>query len=166
MGVKSILVVLGVIFGILMAAIKSEGVSNKPLPSVPKAYADRHMPKGWWTDPAVLAEGKKIFETLEIKDKKGEINKNGCSNCHGKEGKPKKRGPRDMTSAKVINRFSDSYWFWRISEGVPRTKMQSFKQLLKEEQIWQLMAYEHAFSHQGKPAVHDHPEIEVSVASQ
>ena len=41
-----------------------------------------------------------------------------------------------------------------MSEGVPKTKMKAWKQFLSEEQIWQVMAYEHQFSHDGKPAEH------------
>jgi mono/diheme cytochrome c family protein len=83
----------------------------------------------------------------------------GCVDCHGKDGKPKKRGVKNMTSAKVFNRYSDSFWFWRISEGVPKTKMKPWKDDLTEEQRWQVMAYEHTFSHGGKAEPHEHPEI-------
>jgi hypothetical protein len=32
--------------------------------------------------------------------------------------------------------------------------MKSWKSLLSEEQMWQVMAYEHQFSHDGKPSEH------------
>ena len=137
---------------------------DKPLPPVPKVYADKHMPKGGWTDPAALAAGKKIFEekTREI-EIKGKMEKVQCAACHGKDGKPKKRGVKNMSSTKTFNRYSDSYWFWRISEGVPKTMMKPWKEILTEEQRWQVMAYEHAFSHGKKAAPHEHPEIQVNV---
>jgi mono/diheme cytochrome c family protein len=34
--------------------------------------------------------------------------------------------------------------------------MEAWKDYLTEEQIWQVMAYEHTFSHEGKPAEHRH----------
>ncbi|NJN69382.1 MAG: cytochrome c [Nitrospira sp.] len=75
-----------------------------------------------------------------------------CSSCHGDDGKPKKKGARDLRDPKLVCRFSDAYWFWRISEGIPKTKMKANKGLLSEEQIWQVMTYENQFSHDGKPA--------------
>ncbi|MHB8483425.1 MAG: c-type cytochrome, partial [Nitrospiria bacterium] len=65
-----------------------------------------------------------------------------------------------------MNQFSDSYWFWRISEGVPKTKMPSWKARLTEEQRWKAMAYEHTFSHGGKAEEHNHPEIQNTVAPE
>ena len=52
-----------------------------PPPPVPAAYADKHMPEGWWTDPAIIEEGKKIF----IGEHNIDVN---CASCHGKDGKP------------------------------------------------------------------------------
>jgi hypothetical protein len=58
-----------------------------------------------------------------------------------------------------MNKFTDSYWFWRISEGVPGTKMPPWKVAFTEEHRWQVMAYEHQFSHDGKAEEHAHPEM-------
>lgn len=58
-----------------------------------------------------------------------------------------------------MNKFTDSYWFWRISEGVPGTKMPPWKGVFTEEQRWQVMAYEHMFSHDGKAEEHARPEM-------
>ncbi|HEY5649618.1 MAG TPA: cytochrome c [Nitrospiria bacterium] len=119
-----------------------------PPPPVPAAYADKHMPEGWWTDPKIIEEGKAIF--------KGEHNIDvNCASCHGKDGKPVKRGARDFRQQARMSMYSDSYWFWRISEGVPKTKMKPWKEKLKEEEIWKVIAYEHTFSHGGQPAPHD-----------
>ena len=76
------------------------------------------------------------------------------STGHGKDGKPVKKGARDMRDPNNICRWSDGFWFWRISEGVPKTKMKSWKSMLSEEQIWHVMAFENQFSNDGKP--HDH----------
>jgi mono/diheme cytochrome c family protein len=118
-----------------------------PLPQVPAEYADKHMPPGGWTDPNAIAEGAKIYS--------GEANPVvNCGSCHGKDGQPVKKGARDLRDPKNTSRFSDSFWFWRVSEGVPKTKMKPWKQYLSEEQIWQVIAFEHQFSHGGKPAEH------------
>ena len=118
-----------------------------PLPPVPAEYADKKMPAGGWTDPKAIEEGALIYS--------GELNPQvNCGSCHGKDGKPVKKGARDMRDPKNICRWSDSFWYWRISEGIPKTKMKAWKSMLSEEQIWHVMAYEHQFSHGGKPSEH------------
>ncbi|NGZ12008.1 MAG: cytochrome c [Nitrospira sp. LK70] len=115
------------------ALILSGGMASAedlpPLPSPPPEYADKKMPAGGWTETEV-----------------------NCSSCHGTDGTPKKKGARDFRDPNIVCRFSDAFWFWRISEGVPKTKMKANKGLISEEQIWQVMAYENQFSHGGKPA--------------
>jgi mono/diheme cytochrome c family protein len=118
-----------------------------PLPTVPPEYADKHMPPGGWTDPKAIEDGAKIYS--------GEANPVvNCGSCHGKDGQPVKKGARDLRDPKNTTRFSDSFWFWRVSEGVPKTKMKAWKQYLSEEQIWHVIAFEHQFSHGAKPAEH------------
>lgn len=142
---------------------------DKPLKPVPKAFADKHMPEGWWTDPKIIAEGKEIFETRPITytyKRKERTAKDGCATCHGineKKDRPKKRGAKDFRVSKRMNRLSDSYWFWRTSEGVKKTSMPGWGKELTEEEIWKVIAYEHTWSHGNKPAVHDHKEIERTV---
>ena len=46
--------------------------------------------------------------------------------------------------------YSDSVWFWRISEGVPNTKMKAWKSKLSEEDRWKVMAFERTFGLKGK----------------
>jgi mono/diheme cytochrome c family protein len=105
------------------------------------------MPPGGWTDPKAIEEGGIIYS--------GEANPQvNCGSCHGKDGAPVKKGARDLRDPKNVGRFSDSFWFWRIAEGIPKTKMKAWKSMLSEEQIWQVMAYEHQFSHGGKPSEH------------
>ena len=132
------------------ALIVSGGMASAdepPLPPVPAEYADKHMPAGGWTDPKAIAEGGKIY----IGESNPLVN---CGSCHGKDGQPVKKGARDLRDQKNVGRYSDSFWYWRIAEGIPKTKMKSWKSLLSEEQIWQVMAYEHQFSHGGKPSEH------------
>ena len=157
-------IVAVVAFGAFVTALSGSVIfaadEEEKLPPVPKEYADKHMPKGGWTDPAMLAAGKKIFEEKQKKiELEGKDQMVACANCHGKDGKPKKRGVKNMSSPKVFNRYTDSFWFWRVSEGVPKTKMKAWKEELTEEQRWQVMAYEHTFSHGGKAEAHEHPEM-------
>ncbi len=116
-----------------------------PLPPVPADYAGKHMPAGWWTDPKVIEEGRQIYS--------GEGNQLvNCRSCH-KDGQPVKSGG-GLRDQKNTRRFSNSYWFWRVAEGVPKTTMKPWKSLLSEEQIWQVIAFAHQFSHGGKPSEH------------
>ncbi len=146
-------------------AFSAEG-NEKPLKPVPAAYADKLMPEGWWTDAKIIEEGKKIFETTvleyEFKRKK-RIAKEGCSSCHGidiKKDRPKKRGSPDFRIAERVNRFSEAYWFWRVAEGVAKTRMPPWKKKLSEAEIWKVIAYQHTWSHGNTSAIHDHKEIE------
>jgi mono/diheme cytochrome c family protein len=134
------------ITGVLVSC--AGGESPLHFPPIPAEYADKHMPDGWWTDPAVVEKGKQIFTGQENID----VN---CSSCHGKDGKPVKRGARDFRQQQNMKQFSDSFWFWRVSEGVPHTKMKAWKEKLSEEDRWKVIAYEHTFSHGGQPALHD-----------
>ncbi len=142
---------------------------SKPLKAIPKIYADKKMPETWWTDEKIISEGKKIFESTvlqyEFKRKKRVAN-NGCATCHGideTKDRPKKRGAPDFRISKRVNRFSESYWFWRISEGVDKTRMPAWKVALSEDEIWKVIAYQHTWSHDNKPARHDHEEVEFLV---
>jgi mono/diheme cytochrome c family protein len=110
-----------------------------PLPEVPAEYADKKMPAGWLTDPKVIEEGALIYS--------GEVNPQvNCASCHGKDGKPVKKGARDFRDKAQMGRMSDAFWYWRVSEGVPKTKMKAWKSMLSEEQIWQVIAFERQFS--------------------
>jgi len=165
---KKVFFMLGL--GLLLLSVNpSWADEDEGMKPVPKEYANKHMPKGWWTDPKIIEEGKKLFETakneFEFKRKPVKVEK-GCSECHEidkSKDTPKQRGARDFRVGKKMNMFSDSYWFWRISEGVPKTKMPAWKGKLSEDDIWKVVAYEHTWSHDMKPADHAHKEIVISV---
>lgn len=128
--------------GLLLSGCAEEQESTGPPPPAPAEYADKHMPAGWWADEKIIAEGKEIFEGVKNID----VN---CSSCHGKDGKPVKAGARDFRKGERMKLYSDSVWFWRISEGVPNTKMKSWKSKLSEEDRWKVMAYERNFGLKG-----------------
>ena len=137
--------------GILLFSFGAGGQTLKTpvIDKIPPEYQNKHMPAGWWTDPKVIAEGKEIFEGMENVMVV-------CATCHGLDGKPMLPVARDMRDASYADKMTDSYWYWRVAEGVPNTPMLGFKKMLKEEKIWMVIAYEHAFSHGGKPAEHKH----------
>ena len=112
-------------------------------PPAPAEYADKHMPAGWWADEKMIEEGRQLF----IGAKNPDVN---CASCHGKDGKPVKAGARDFRVAERMKLYSDSVWFWRISEGVPNTKMKAWKSKLPEEDRWKLVAYERTFGLKGQ----------------
>lgn len=142
--------------GVLLMPTGGYGQSPKTpaVDQVPKEYQGKKMPKGWWTDPKVIEEGRKIYEGMVHADVK-------CATCHGKDGKPRAKGARDLRDAAYVDKMPESYWFWRESEGVPPTpetkdnEMKAWKKYLTEEQRWKVIAYQHTFSH-GEPAEHDH----------
>ena len=139
-------------------SLDGDGDTLPPLSPVPADYAGKHMLQGWWTDPKVLAEGEKVYTGQAHP----EVN---CSNCHGKDGQPKKKGARDFRNTKTVHRFSDSFWFWRVSEGIPNTKMKVWKKHLTEQQIWAAIAYEHTFSHKGQAVADIQGEVQPAVVS-
>lgn len=141
-----------------MASLRNEKV-NPPTPkplfkgpngwvSIPKEF-QKVMPKGWWTDPKVIAHGKQIYEGAVKSDVT-------CAACHGRDGQPILTGSRDFRDKAYVEKVSDTYWFWRLSEGVPQTPMTPMKDKLTEEERWQVIAYQHIFSHGGKAEEHAH----------
>lgn len=112
-------------------------------PPPPAEYADKHMPAGWFADDKIVEEGRQIF----IGAKNPDVN---CASCHGKDGKPVKAGARDFRVTERMKLYSDSVWFWRISEGVPNTKMKAWKSKLSEEDRWKLVAFERSFGLKGQ----------------
>jgi mono/diheme cytochrome c family protein len=113
-----------------------------PPPDPPAEYANKHMPAGWWADESKAEEGRKIY----IGEANPDVN---CASCHGKDGKPVKAGARDFRNADRMKLYSDSVWFWRISEGVPNTKMKAWKSKLSEEDRWKLVLFERNFALKG-----------------
>jgi mono/diheme cytochrome c family protein len=132
--------------GVGLTAAGCGGGGEGPIvapPPPPAEYADKHMPAGWWADEKIIEEGRQIF----IGAKNIDVN---CASCHGKDGKPVKAGARDFRNTERMKLYSDSVWFWRISEGVPNTKMKAWKSKLPEEDRWKVMAFERTFGLKGQ----------------
>jgi mono/diheme cytochrome c family protein len=125
-----ILVVLGAVF-LSACGSGSSGAPRKigTLESVPAEYAGKSNPLG----AEASAEGAKIFKT-------------NCETCHGPQGHGdgpigESLDPKPQNLAKLQAAASDDYLFWRVAEGKPGTSMPPWKNILTEEQIWQITAF-------------------------
>ena len=75
------------------------------------------------------------------------IYQQNCATCHGTHGLG--NGPNAIAIAKKPANFTrpfykdydDVTWFWRVSEGVPGTRMPQWERLLTPEQRWYLVAF-------------------------
>ena len=102
-------------------------------PAPPPEYAGKTNPT-----PDAVEEGKKIFA-------------NHCVTCHGPNGdgdsptgKALTPPASDLTDAKIQDAVKDDYMYWHIAEGgkaLGHSGMTPFKDTLKEDQIWQVIAY-------------------------
>ncbi len=118
-------------------------------PAPPAAYAGLRGDR--WDDPQAIARGKVLY-------------RQHCQACHGNEGRgdgPVAAGlshpPADLTRHFHAGPGEgDDYLFWRISEGgtvepfrSQASAMPAFKSILSEEERWDVLAYVHAYFHQG-----------------
>lgn len=103
------------------------------LETVPAEYAGMTNPLG----ADASAEGAKIFKT-------------NCETCHGKQGYGDgpvgtSLDPKPQNLAELQTVVADDFLYWRIAEGSPGTSMPPWKNILTEEQIWQLTAFIRTF---------------------
>ncbi len=140
---KTFFVIGLAVLGLSISACGGESGPPQPPPPAPPEYADKHMPADYWNNPAIIEEGKAIFTGVQNID----VN---CASCHGKDGKPVKAGARDFRNTEHMKLFSDSQWFWRVSEGVTGTKMKAWKSKLSEDAIWKVIAFEATFGLNGQ----------------
>jgi len=86
-----------------------------------------------------------------------EIYEANCATCHGPEGKgdgPASASldpqPASLADAHLMDEMSDGALFWRISEGGMmepfNSAMPAWKDLLSEDEIWQVIAYIREFA--------------------
>ncbi|MCA9918803.1 MAG: c-type cytochrome, partial [Anaerolineales bacterium] len=107
---------------------------------IPPAYASLANP--FVDDPAAVAAGKEVYDSHD------------CYECHGEnlDGQGKfseglKPRPVNLTDPALMNLpfITDSYLFWRISEGGSQapfySAMPSWKAYLTEAERWQVIAY-------------------------
>jgi mono/diheme cytochrome c family protein len=130
-------------------------------PPVPDAYAKADLPRGAWTDPAMLARGKEIFAAK-------------CAVCHGDNGNGKGVAaaslavkPPDLTDARMVAEMAGNYWVWRVSEGAlsepfksKGSAMPAWKEELSLRDRWAVIAYAHTLSgHRGPHDASEHAEL-------
>ncbi|MBX9688797.1 MAG: cbb3-type cytochrome c oxidase subunit II [Candidatus Obscuribacterales bacterium] len=84
-----------------------------------------------------------------------------CAVCHGLEGRG--NGPNAITLDKkpanftrpFYKQYPDAFWFFRVREGVPGTRMPHFGEILSEEQMWYLVAYLKTLPEQTEVTIND-----------
>ena len=103
-------------------------------PSIPTQFADSQMPEGWWSDESIIEQGPELY----LGRTKSLVN---CANCHGKDGRPVKGRARNFKDVNIRTTYSDDHLLWRISEGIPFTRMGPYKERLSEEEIWKVIAF-------------------------
>jgi mono/diheme cytochrome c family protein len=132
----------GVLLLALIAGIGSFGSSviaaqdKKPTPSgwvLPSDAADIKNPHP--VDAKLIATGRSVF-----KDK--------CQRCHGPGGlgdgedaDPDIREDMDLTRASRADRNPDGVIYHKVLNGRRKPKMPAFKEELKPDQIWAVVAY-------------------------
>lgn len=141
--VRDVLCVMCLGMALFILGCKEGGSSHRPTLDFPLEYVEKHMPEGWWNDAKILSEGRLLYQGITKSFIK-------CVKCHGRDGRPTKRGAPDFTDPRRVNRFSDSYWYWRIVEGVPYTSMKPYAKKLSEQEIWKIIAYQRNFGLKGK----------------
>ena len=132
--------------GLFLALVLS-GACSLPDPpqstnSIPTEYATKHMPEGWWSNQAIIEEGRNLY----LGRTKSNVN---CAKCHGKNGNPTKTGARNFRDTDNMKKYSDSHIFWRISEGVPYSTMGRFKDKVSEDEIWKIIVFVSTFGLDG-----------------
>jgi mono/diheme cytochrome c family protein len=132
----------------ILAIALAAGAVTYLLAGAPEASPAQRQSSGWTLPPdaadtkspltvddKVLAAGKKIFS-----DK--------CQKCHGQNGlgdgpdaDPDHVEEMNLTNPKRADRNPDGVVFYKVSNGRRNPKMPTFKEELKPEQIWSVVAY-------------------------
>lgn len=86
-------------------------------------------------DKVTLKEGKKLY-------------RKNCITCHGARGNGKgpignslEPKPTSFLHVTYTTKHPDQHFFWAVREGSPGTGMPAFKDQLKEDDIWKIVAY-------------------------
>ena len=99
------------------------------LETVPADFAGKTNPLG--ADAAT--DGAMVFKT-------------NCETCHGVQGHgngpiSEALDPKPKNLAELQAVATDDYLFWRIAEGKPGTSMPPWKNILTEDQVWQVVTF-------------------------
>ena len=113
------------------------GSSAADTPNIPAEYAGKTNPLG--SDAATA--GKATYDVQ-------------CASCHGESGKGDGPAGQALTppAANLVEsnaKFGDDYLYYRIAEGGSmdpyNSSMPPFKNVLSEEEIWQVVAHVNTF---------------------
>lgn len=134
---KSFSMVLAILIFSAMVLSACGGGSAADTPSIPAEYAGKTNPLG--SDAA--AAGQAIYVVQ-------------CASCHGNSGKGDGPAGQALTppAANLVEsnaKYSDDYLYYRIAEGGTmdpyNSSMPPFKNVLSEDEIWQLVAHINTF---------------------
>mgnify|MGYP001363656105 CR=1 FL=1 len=126
---KKVLCVV-LILGALAGGACGGGANAVPtVPPVPAEFAGMTNPLG--ADAATA--GADVFKT-------------NCESCHGPQGHGDGPAgvaldPKPKNLAVFAPTVGDDYLFWRVNTGKEGTNMVAWKGVLKDEQIWQVIAF-------------------------
>jgi cbb3-type cytochrome c oxidase subunit III len=120
---------------------RSAGASNNNRAATP-ATADNSN-----TTPSANANQSATAATASNVDAAALFREQKCVNCHGEDGKGKRKGTPDFTNAQWQSKESDEELAEQIRKGDP-PKMPPFESKLNEEQIKALVAYVRSFAKQ------------------
>lgn len=127
---KKVLFVVFILAALTLAACGGSGANTAPtLIPVPAEYAGKTNPLG--ADAA--AAGADVFKA-------------NCASCHGDAGHGDGPAgaaldPKPKNLAEFQSRAPDDYLYWRVNTGKDGTSMVAWKGVLKDEQIWQVIAF-------------------------
>jgi mono/diheme cytochrome c family protein len=121
------------------------GMMGRHHATIPAEYARKTSPSA--ADEASLGRGQAIYDQH-------------CATCHGESGMGEgpagaKLDPPASPIAHTSQMLADDYLFWRLSEGgMPfKTAMPAWKDILSEEQRWDVLHYVRALGSQGATAI-------------
>lgn len=84
-----------------------------------------------------------------------------CASCHGPRGGEVEEARFD--DAAFVDEMDDAFLYWRISDGVPGTDMDPWKDLLSPHDRWSLVSYLRALPALG--AALDDPEVAAALGA-
>jgi len=127
---KKVLCVVGLLMLMGLAGCGSgQANSSSSTDTIPAEYAGKTNPFG----AEAASAGAEIFKT-------------NCAACHGETGHGDGPAgaslvPAPKNLAELQTQVGDDYLFWRINTGKQGTSMVSWKGILTEEQIWQIISF-------------------------
>jgi len=126
---KKVLFVLLFLIVIVMTACGGKTNVTVSPDTIPAEYVGKINPLGAGADSA----GAKLFKT-------------NCATCHGDTGHGDGPAgaalvPAPKNLAELQTQVGDDYLFWRINTGKDGTAMVSWKGVLTDEQIWQVVSF-------------------------